>query len=194
MDWATRARDAYRAIYRAYEESRRRPLPTADLADLGRRSLDLGSGRGAQPAYFDWEYPYTIHCDLAPELVPRGSEAVLCEATALPFRDGAFDVVHAVAVYHHIPPEGLRKALDEGLRVGRRLVATVWILPRGRGSGAPLQIPWRWKAEAVRIYYDYSLKDLIDVVVSAGGEVLSAGYMRRGRHLNAYVLAKRINK
>ncbi|MGC9118775.1 MAG: class I SAM-dependent methyltransferase [Thermoproteus sp.] len=189
MDWALAARDAYRAIAEAYEASRRRPLPTADIADFGDRALDLGSGRGAQPAYLEAAYRYVVHCDLAPELVPRGSEAVLCEATALPFRDGAFDVVHAVAVYHHLPPGVLGRAFAEALRVGDAVVATVWDLP-GSGGVAKL-VPWRWRGEALRVYYAYGIRDLAGAVFAAGGELAGAGYMRRGRRLNAFVVALR---
>ncbi|MCI4464722.1 MAG: class I SAM-dependent methyltransferase [Thermoproteus sp.] len=189
MDWALAAREAYRAIAEAYEASRRRPLPTADIANFGDKALDLGSGRGAQPPYLEASYRYIVHCDLAPELVPRGSEAVLCEATALPFRDGAFDVVHAVAVYHHLPPGVLGAAFAEALRVGGAVVATVWSLPGG--GGAVRRVPWRWRGEALRVYYVYSLRDLASAALAAGGRLVALGYMRRGRRLNAFAVVLR---
>ncbi len=191
MDWAVKSREAYRAIHGAYEGSRRSPLLTADLAPRGVKALDLGSGRGAQPRYLESEYPYVVHCDLAQELIPPGSEAVLCEATMLPFRDGSFDVIHAVAVYHHLPPIALTAALREAVRVGRLLVATVWALPGG--GGVMRVIPWRWRAEADRVYYVYSIADLINSAAVAGAKVLSIGYMRRGRRLNVFLVAERIN-
>lgn len=190
MDWAISARDAYTAIGKAYEESRRRPILVADLAVFGPKALDIGSGRGAQPAYLEAEHPYVVHCDLSPELIPQGSEAVLCEATMLPFRSGAFDVVYAVAVFHHLPPDALARAVAEGLRVGRRLVATTWLLPGGGGERR--EIAWRWRSRAVRIYYVYGLSDLASAVSAAGGRPLMLTYLRRGRRLNSLVLAERI--
>lgn len=191
MDWAAKSREAYRAISRAYRESRKTPLPTADIAQFGVKALDVGSGLGPQPRYLETEYPYVVHCDLAEELVPPGSESVLCEATMLPFRDRSFDVVHAVAVYHHLPPSALTTAIREAVRVGRRLVATFWLIPGGGGS--PRLIPWRWRAEAVRVYYAYTISDLVDAIASAGAKALSVGYIRRGRRWNLFAVVERIN-
>ncbi|MFB6491255.1 MAG: methyltransferase domain-containing protein [Thermoproteus sp. AZ2] len=192
MRWAVESRDAYVKIAKAYEESRARPLPVADLGLGGVRALDIGSGRGAQPRYINSEHPYVVHCDLDPALLPEGGDAALCEATALPFRPDAFDVAYAVAVYHHLPKDAAAAAVAEALRVARALVATVWVPPRWRGRAkAPgvYEVPWRWRGEAVRTYYAYDMPDLLEL--ARGAEVLAAGYMKRGRHHNAFIAARR---
>lgn len=196
MRWAVEAREAYRRIAAAYEESRwrRQPMPAADFGALGRRALDVGAGRGAQPEYLEAEHPYVVHCDLAQEMLPRRcSDCLLCEATLLPFRESSFDVVYAVAVYHHLPRDALAAAVAEALRVGRSLVATVWAPRRwrGRGSAGVHEVPWRWRGDAVRIYYEYPPGDLLEAVQRAGGRALAAGYLKRGEY-NAFVVAQRI--
>ncbi|MFN7106486.1 MAG: class I SAM-dependent methyltransferase, partial [Pyrobaculum sp.] len=118
-----------------------------------------------------------------------------CEATLLPFRDGAFDVAYLVAVLHHMPKEAAERALGEGKRVAAAVVATVWRPDRGREVAPGVwEVPWGHKA--VRLYYVYSLGDLAEM---AGREAVSLGVMRRGRQHNLYLVIykphrKRYNK
>lgn len=183
MDWAKIARDAYLAIGREYGATRRRPLPVADFANFGPKALDIGSGTGAQPAYFEHEHPYVVHCDLDRRLMPRG-DSVECEAAMLPFRDGAFDVAYLVAVIHHMPPHAAAEALAEARRAARRAVATVWQPSRGHEAAPGIyEVPWG--ARATRIYYRYSPQDLLRI---APTRPLSMGIIRKGKQLNHYVL------
>ena len=185
MEWAKRARDAYLAIGEEYEATRRRPLPVADFADFGWRALDVGSGRGAQPKYLEHEHRLVVHCDLDRRLTP-GGDSVECEATMLPFRDGAFDVAYLVAVIHHMPREAAATALREAKRVARHVVATVWAPRRWRGREvAPGAWEVPWGAKAVRAYYQYALRDLAEL---APAPPLALGAMRRGRQLNFFIV------
>ncbi|MFN7105812.1 MAG: class I SAM-dependent methyltransferase, partial [Pyrobaculum sp.] len=77
MDWAKAARGAYLAIGREYQATRVRPLPVADIANFGERALDVGSGRGAQPLYFEHQHRHVVHCDLDRRLLP-GGDSVEC--------------------------------------------------------------------------------------------------------------------
>lgn len=185
MYWAKRAREAYLAIGEEYRVTRTRPLPVADLGNFGERALDVGSGRGAQPLYLQQQHSYVVHCDLDKRLLP-GGDSLECEATLLPFRDGAFDVVYLVAVLHHMPREAAASALREAKRVGKTTVATVWRPDRGRQAAPGLwEVPWGRKA--VRLYYTYGVGDLLTM---AGGGVVSLGFMKRRRHYNLYIVIK----
>ncbi|WP_053240373.1 class I SAM-dependent methyltransferase [Pyrobaculum islandicum] len=183
MEWARRAREAYLAIGREYGATRARPLPVADFATAGPKALDVGSGTGAQPRYLEHEHPYVVHCDLDRRLSP-GGDFVECEATMLPFRDGAFDAAYLVAVIHHMPPEAARRALAEAKRAARLVVATAWAPARGR-EVAPGVYEVPWGDRATRIYYRYELEDLIAMAPAAP---LSAGVARRRRQTNYYIL------
>ncbi len=183
MDWAKIARDAYLAIGREYGATRRRPMPLADFADFGPRALDVGAGSGAQPAYLEHEHPYVVHCDLDRRLMPPG-DSVECEATMLPFRDGAFDVAYLIAVIHHMPPPATARALAETKRVARRAVATAWQPDRGRAV-APGVYEVPWGTRTMRLYYRYGVHEMLQL---APTKPLSIGIMRRGKQLNHYIV------
>lgn len=55
--------------------------------------------------------------------LPRnGAPSIAADALALPFRDGAFDVVSCSLFAHHLEPEELRRFAEEAMRVSRRAV------------------------------------------------------------------------
>jgi SAM-dependent methyltransferase len=80
------------------------------------RLLDVGSGRGA--------FDLLAHRIADMEAVRAGGvwrlQPVLGDATAMPFKDHAFDGVTALEVLEHIPDAG--RALPECCRVARRFV------------------------------------------------------------------------
>ncbi|MEZ0318513.1 MAG: methyltransferase domain-containing protein [Pyrobaculum sp.] len=183
MEWARRTREAYLAIGRDYEATRTRPLPVADFGRLGEKALDVGAGRGTQPLYLETEHKWVVHCDLDKRLLPSG-DVLECEASMLPFRDGAFDVAYLVAVVHHMPRDAAARALAEAGRVARRVVATSWLPDRGREVRPSVwEVPWGHKA--VRTYYLYVVEDLAALVPR---RPLSLGVLKRGRQLNYYVV------
>ena len=155
----------------------------ADFARFGPRALDVGAGTGAQPAYLEHEHPHVVHCDLDRRLMPHG-DSVECEATMLPFRDGAFDVAYLIAVIHHMPPPAAARALAEAKRVARWAVATAWQPDRGR-EVAPGVYEVPWGDRAARIYYQYGVLELFRL---ASTKPLSAGVLLRGSHLNYFIL------
>ena len=93
------------------------------------RVLDLG---GAE-YYWDWAgvRPWVIVANPEPRDVrPDRLEWVRADGRQLPFRDGAFDVVHCNSVLEHLPDERSREALAREIaRVGR---------------GFSVQVPNRW--------------------------------------------------
>jgi SAM-dependent methyltransferase len=90
------------------------------------RALDVGCGTGVlagRLADAGWETtgadPSEGMLEVLRRTVPR-VRAVRASGTALPFEDGAFDVVLCVAVMHHVAePEAVRATLGEMVRVSR---------------------------------------------------------------------------
>jgi ubiquinone/menaquinone biosynthesis C-methylase UbiE len=59
--------------------------------------------------------------DRARSHLPR-DHGVVADALALPFGDGAFDLISCNLFAHHLPPQQLAQFVREGLRVSRRAV------------------------------------------------------------------------
>jgi hypothetical protein len=57
--------------------------------------------------------------DRAQSHLPAQNPGLVGDALALPFADGAFDLVSCVLFAHHLPPEQLGLFMREGLRVSR---------------------------------------------------------------------------
>ena len=90
----------------------------------GRLALDLGSADGPSAAWLREAVQRTVSLDIDPRGL--GSDGVCGSALALPFEDGAFDVVSAFDVIEHCEPEAT--ALTEVRRVlgpGGRFVLSV---------------------------------------------------------------------
>jgi ubiquinone/menaquinone biosynthesis C-methylase UbiE len=51
---------------------------------------------------------------------PPGSRSVVADAFAMPFADGAFDLVSCCLFAHHLSPQQLAQFVREGLRVSRK--------------------------------------------------------------------------
>lgn len=110
-----------------------------DLLNLpltGLRVLDVGGG----PGYFASEFSDSWYVGLEPSVSEMsaaglsGYGAVRGDGTALPFRDGAFDIVYSSNVVEHIPDpaamcsEMLRVTRPGGLTI---ISYTVWLGPFG---------------------------------------------------------------
>ena len=89
--------------------------------------LDVGIGAGDMPLAFARRGWSVTGVDANPDVlavarnVTRGTSVRLVEAqaTALPFRDGTFNVVHSSLLIHHLDPEDAVAALREMCRVAR---------------------------------------------------------------------------
>ena len=90
---------------------------------------------GAESATFSWSNivenailssgARVVVSGLGPELDFPNTLRVFCDGRALPFRDGAFDLVLSNAVVEHVGDEADQRVfLAEHYRVGRRYVAT----------------------------------------------------------------------
>ena len=117
--WADGAEPVYAALARAL-------LAAADPSPAGARVLDLGAGTGtAGRAALGAGARAVVSADLAVSMLRRCGPAghpVAAEATALPFRDGSFDLVVAAFCLGHLTDPGA--ALREARRVGGALAAS----------------------------------------------------------------------
>lgn len=77
------------------------------------------------------------------------SQVALCDNLELPFRDGSFDAVLSLAVVHHFATTerrvGAIKELARILRIGGRVIITVWALEQKqrRFESQDVLIPWQ---------------------------------------------------
>jgi SAM-dependent methyltransferase len=106
------------------------PLEAAlDRVGAATRILDVGTGTGAAARLLAARWPgaEVTGVDLSTEMVREaqgravsGRERYLAvDAAALPFDDGAFDLVYSSSVIEHIAPERRQAFSDEIRRVGR---------------------------------------------------------------------------
>ncbi len=119
-EWADGPEQVYTPLARALVGAA--PLPVA-----GGRVLDLGAGTGvAGRAALAEGAGQVVAADLAVAMLRRAGLAhpVAADATALPFRDQAFDLVVAAFCLNHLSRPG--PALREVRRVGRGLAASTF--------------------------------------------------------------------
>ena len=92
--------------------------------------LDAGCGEGFVAAHLRRRLPAlaVTGCDLSPDAARLAATAnpqagfAAASLLALPFRDGAFDVVGCFEVLEHLPGDAPERALRELARVARRAV------------------------------------------------------------------------
>jgi SAM-dependent methyltransferase len=118
----------------------------------GMRMLDIGAGLGDLCAAATGRGAVTTGIDLAPNMVRTARERhpglrfLEGDAEALPFEDGAFDVVTGAFVINHLPdPE---RAVAEMRRVAHRVSLAMWAedtllfaLPTQAAGAAPIAGP-----------------------------------------------------
>ena len=110
-----------------------RPTSDTTVLDVGADELAFGEGDGcATLNFFEELYPWPHRITALGLQDGSGFRAryphipyVQGDACALPFEDGAFDIVFSNAVIEHVGgPERQRKFVSEALRVGRRVFLT----------------------------------------------------------------------
>jgi SAM-dependent methyltransferase len=128
----------------------------AERLPTWRSGLDVGCGRGRVAAALARHAgAFVVACDAAPwdewRNEPRALAHVVCEVTALPFRDGSTDLVLALDVIEHLPDD--QPALSELRRVADGHGAVAVTVPA---------LPWLWSAfdDAVGHHRRYRAADL----------------------------------
>ncbi|GAB6020061.1 hypothetical protein CHUAL_002800 [Chamberlinius hualienensis] len=146
--------DVYDQIAPYFRMSRNRTWPKINqfLLDLEPGSLicDAGCGTGKYMDINPDVYPLGIdHCQSLAELAKeRGHEVVTCDILALPFRDESFDAAISISVIHHLATTERRveaiKELARVLRIGGRLVITVWAMEQRhrKFESQDVLVPW----------------------------------------------------
>ena len=128
-----------------------------DFLGAPSRVLDVGSADGPSVGWLRGQHQH-VTVDVLPDGLAPG-ESVCASATALPFRDGSFDVVCAFDVLEHCEPEA--GAMRELTRV---------LAPDGRLLMSVPAYQWAWTDHDVRAghYRRYTRRRLLDVVTAAG--------------------------
>lgn len=97
-------------------------------ADLGAELLEIGPGPGAATDWLRHQVRRLVALELDPgaaralseRFAGTNVEAVVADATALPYPDGSFDSVGMFTMLHHVPTAALQNAiLAEALRALR---------------------------------------------------------------------------
>jgi len=97
-------------------------------AETGRKHfsmLEVASGLGEVPGIASRQLARrgitldVIFLDRLRSHLPIGNHTVVADALALPFADGAFDLVSSSLFAHHLAPGELAQFVHEGLRVSR---------------------------------------------------------------------------
>ena len=216
--------ETYDSIAERYKHWRSRPWRISLLAK-GSVVLDMGSGPCENGLYIAKMLgAYLICLDISLGMISVAKEKILGEKIFgdplvadilnLPLRNNSVDTVLAIASIHHIPPDALRKALRESIRILRRrglFIATVWSWRQRRFLAKTFWnliktllglldyprryvVPWRSREKIYeRIYYLYDEKELRRHLSKIRGvKILSMGYVgsyRENIGLNLYFVA-----
>ncbi len=115
--------------------------------------LEIGPGEGIVTDVLRKDGIRVVTCDIAPDLEPD----VVGSVTALPFKDGEFELCLAAEILEHIQFEDVAVALRELARVsskhvvislphpGNVMFCATFKLPLFAWRGVRLQVPFFWK-------------------------------------------------
>lgn len=179
--------DVYSKISEDFSRTRYKVWPNVERfiesQPKNTKFLEIGCGNGKnmllRPDHF-------TGCDICPEFVElckkRGLNAVVSDATKLPFSDEEFDSAISIAVIHHLSTKERRQdAIREMLRVtksGGKLLIEVWCLEDNNRAtdGADTMVPWTVRGkgdvedETHNRYYHFFEKDEIEgLITDIGG-------------------------
>ncbi len=195
-------RDIFNQIASSWYNFRHRSIFRKELEGLARRwqqgrLLNVGCAHG--PDFIPFKDSFELHgIDFSEnmlELARKYAEKynfsvnlVNADARRLPYEENYFDWAIAVATYHHIEDNGGRlRALTELHRVikpGGEAFITVWNKwqPKFWLKTKDVLVPWRAKDKTLyRYYYLFSYRELEELVLKAGFEVVSSSAESRYR-------------
>ena len=125
------------------------------------------------------------------------ADQIVADMSLLPLRENSFNTILAIASLHHIPPTltgFLARQLNAVLKRGGLLIATVWSWRQTQfvlqtlinmirtclgQTGYPRRYSVKWKTRKrtyTRIYYLYTLEELVHLLRDAGFKPISMGY------------------
>ncbi|TLM99465.1 class I SAM-dependent methyltransferase, partial [bacterium] len=145
LETVRKVREVFDNIAGEYDGSRRAPFKVIETLTrkmtLGDTVLDAGTGNGRHIPFIMGEGGTVVAVDLSAKMLSlcRNNvkviglyarvSPVLCEISALPFREGAFTGALYSAVIHHLPSQLLGRALEEMSRTLKRdslAILTLW--------------------------------------------------------------------
>lgn len=190
-------RATYERIADSYADARRHPFPEVlaflDALSARSRVLDVGCahGRHVVPALLAGHAAAGMDLSrrflsIARSRMPSAGW-VQGSATALPFREGAFDACLSISMLHHLPTEADRLAvlreIRRVLRPGGRVLVAVWDKDQPRFRDAPsadVEVPWPLPdgAKVSRSYHLFSDGELERLIITSGLE--GERYFRAG--------------
>lgn len=148
-------------------------------------ALDEGCGPGTNFTTIVENAKFYVALDISSGMIREAKEKmktmmwkadlIVADATFLPFKDEIFDLLVAVAIFHHLPKEDVEAALGEVRRVLRRsgiTIFTFWnikvvkeskILERKENL---FYIAWKLSSKEIlrRPYFSYTLNELSEIV------------------------------
>ncbi|MGB9758982.1 MAG: class I SAM-dependent methyltransferase [Thermoproteota archaeon] len=148
-------------------------------------ALDEGCGPGTNSATIAENVKFYVALDISLGMIREAkdeikatkwkADLVVADATFLPFKNEIFDLLVAVAIFHHLPKDDVKTALGEVRRVLKRsgiTIFTFWnikvvkeskILERKENL---FYVAWRSldKGTLKRPYFSYTLKELEEMV------------------------------
>ena len=150
--------------------------------------LNIGCGHGAD--FLPFRTGFKLHgLDFSVQMVKQARryaqkfefnvELVVADAQYLPYRNGSFENVIAVAVYHHIRGKKERQIafteLRRILKPGAEAFITVWNKWQPRFWFQPKEtyVPWKTRnQEFKRYYYLFSYGELERIIRKSGFEII----------------------
>lgn len=159
-DLAQNVADFYEKHGDAFSRTRHQHWDVFDLIHAackpGMTLIDVGAGNGRLADFLPKEIDYI---GIEPSSSLRGNNTKLTEGRLplLPTKDDSSDITVCLAVFHHIPAEDQKAAVDELIRItknGGLIVATAWHLSLEPGNH---MIDWKAEgADAKRFVYIFS--------------------------------------
>jgi ubiquinone/menaquinone biosynthesis C-methylase UbiE len=163
-------------------------IVTASELVRGERILDVGGGSGALRQYI--APSLYVASDVEPGLLGRDRPAVAASATALPFRDAAFDAVACISVLQYVVDvEGGLAELQRVTRLGGQVLVLVPNLAYLRNVLVLVlgHFPWSsvkddWRSGTVRYF---TLKEMRPMLESLGFRIRAVKCSGRLRSLRS---------
>jgi len=181
--------EVFDRIADSFDATRYKPWPeTVEFLDSlprGAFVLDVGCGNGRNAVYAEKARLRVVAFDISLGMLVKAkgktsaTSYALADAGAVPFGDGRFDAVIAVAIVHHIETaEGRQRALREIGRVlkpGGKALIGVWAREQERLGGkhdgkGDAWVDWKLPHGAVekRFYHLYTEEEFRGALASAG--------------------------
>jgi ubiquinone/menaquinone biosynthesis C-methylase UbiE len=189
--------------------------PPGDILDLGSgacvNGVEAAKRTNSYVVCLDYS-PSMIR--LAKKIAERKNvpaDQIVADMSLLPFRENSFSSILAIASLHHIPPTltgFLARQLNAVLKRGGLLIATVWSWRQIQfvlqtlinmiktclgliGYPRRYSVKWRTKKRIyTRIYYLYTLEELVHILQDAGFKLVSMGYYSpfKQKSQNTYIV------